>query len=89
MKSKKSKRKDFTPVTGGVDRSKYLRDDVIDAGDLSTDSDVDLHIVRLLSLHPDLSIQFRSQDLSQLDGDTKLALLADINDVLGIRQLAK
>lgn len=89
MKSKKSKQRDFAPVTGGVDRSKYLRDDVVDAVDLPMGSDIDLHIVRLLSLHPDLSIQFRSQDLSQLDGNTKLALLADINDVLGIQHLSK
>ena len=75
----------FVPVTGGVDLADdYLRDDLGALRDLDVQSDLDLQIVRLLSLHPQLRIGFRNQDLSQLSDATKRALLQDINDLLGI-----
>lgn len=80
------KHSDFTPVTGGARLPKSrLRDDVDNLCNLVADSDLDRHIVRLLAIHPQLRIRFRNQDLSQLDDDTKRALLDDMNDLLGIR----
>jgi hypothetical protein len=77
---------DFAPVTGGVDLAdKYLRDDLDTLRDLKTHSDLDRHLVQLLSLHKDLRLQFRSQDLASLDDATKQALLKDMNDLLGIK----
>jgi len=79
---------DFVPVTGGDDlASKYVRDDVASLRDLKARSDIDRHIVRLLTLHKQIRIQFRNQDLSSLDDATKRDLLGDINDLLGIQQL--
>ncbi len=79
---------DFVPVTGGVDLPKArFRDDMDHLRDLVVDSDLDRHIVRLLVLHPKLRVRFRCQDLTSLDAATKKALLADMNDVLGIRPL--
>jgi hypothetical protein len=81
---------DFVPVTGGVDppRSRF-RNDMDHLRDLVVDSDLDKHIVRLLALHPQLRVRFRNPNLPALDAATKRALLADINDVLGIRPLRK
>lgn len=81
---------DFVPVTGGVDLPKArFRDDMDHLRDLVVDSDLDRHLVQLLALHPDLRVRFRNQDLASLDVPTKQALLADMNDVLGIRPLRR
>jgi hypothetical protein len=79
---------DFAPVTGGADLADdYLRNDLDSLRDLKVQSDLDRHIVRLLALHKDLRVRFRSQDLTRLDEATKLALLKDMNDLLGIQPL--
>ena len=79
---------DFAPVTGGADLAdKYLRDDMDTLRDLKAHSDLDRHIVRLLSLHKKLRVQFRNQDLASLDDSTKRALVQDMNDLLGIKPL--
>jgi hypothetical protein len=81
---------DFSPVTGGIDLPKSrFRGDMDQFCDVVVDSDLDRHIVQLLALHPKLRIRFRNQDLAALDTPTKKALLADINDVLGVRPLRK
>ena len=79
---------DFVPVTGGVDLADdYLRDDLDSLRDLKVQSDLDMHIVRLLALHKQLRVRFRNQDLTRLDDATKQALLQDMNDLLGIKPL--
>lgn len=83
----KTKVADFSPVTGGANLAKYVRDDVARVRDLKVDSDLDRHIVRLLTLHPQLQVRFRNHDLARLDDATKQALLQDINDLLGIKPL--
>ena len=81
---------DFVPVTGGIHLpDSRFRDDMDHLRDLVVDSDLDRHIVQLLALHPELRVRFRNQDLTALDVPTKQALLADMNDVLGIRPLRK
>lgn len=79
---------DFIPVTGGVDLADdYIRDDMPQLRDLSVVSDLDRHIVQLLSLHKKLRVQFRNQDLASLSDATKRDLLSDMNDLLGIKPL--
>ena len=79
---------DFVPVTGGIQLADdNIRDDVIALRDLKAESELDLHIVRLLALHPQLQVRFRNQDMTRLDDATKQALLQDINDLLGIKPL--
>ncbi|HUT14468.1 MAG TPA: hypothetical protein VMY42_28540 [Thermoguttaceae bacterium] len=81
---------DFCPVTGGVDLPKSrFRDDMDQLRDVTIGSDLDRHIVQLLALHPKLRVRFRKQDLAALDTPTKKALLADMNDLLGVRPLRK
>ena len=78
---------DFAPVTGTVDAARYRRSGCV-APVLSDDaSDLDRHISRLLALHPDVTIAFRNQDLSQVDDQTKLAMLDGINELLVIQPL--
>jgi len=77
---------DFVPVTGGVDLADdYIRDDVDALRDVKVNSDLDRHIVQLLSLHKQLRVRFRNQDLASLDDSTKRDLLTDMNDLLGIK----
>jgi hypothetical protein len=79
---------DYAPVAGGIRLPKSrFRDDMDHLRDLVVDSDLDRRLVQLLALHPHLRIRFRNPDLQCLDLRTKKALLADINDVLGIRLL--
>jgi hypothetical protein len=81
---------DYVPVTGDVRlRDSTIRDDTQELRTLVAESDLDKHIVRLLALHPQLKVRFRSRNPSALDDLTKETLLADINKVLGIRPLRK
>jgi hypothetical protein len=78
----------FVPVTGGVDLADdFVRIDMEALRDLKVESELDLHIVRLLRLHPKLKVAFRNQDLTRLDDQTKIAFVQDINDLLGIEPL--
>ena len=76
---------DFVPVTGGRELPRSKTRDLEVLHGVRVGSDLDRHIMRLLALHPQLSVRFRSQDLTLLDVKTKQALLADMNEVLGIR----
>jgi len=81
---------DFVPVTGGSDlHSNYLRSGTCALQDLKVTTDIDRHLVRLLTLHPDLQVAFRCHDLASLDDSTKRDLLCDINDLLGIKSFRK
>lgn len=81
---------DFAPVTGGNDLHRsYVRGDTCALQDLIVTSDIDRHLVRLLTLHPDVQVAFRCQDLASLDDDTKQDLLKDINQLLGIKPFRK
>ena len=81
---------DFVPVTGGCGlHSEYLRSGTSALQDLKVTTDIDRHVVRILTLHPDLKVAFRCQDLASLDDSTKRDLLCDINDLLGIKSFLK
>ena len=81
---------DFVPVTGGSDlHSNYLRSGTCALQDLKVTTDIDRHLVRLLTLHPDLQVAFRCHELASLDDSTKRDLLCDINDLLGIKPFRK
>ncbi|KAA1258190.1 hypothetical protein LF1_07060 [Rubripirellula obstinata] len=89
MKSKSNTQQindDFAPVSGGRGQAdSYRRDDVDDLASVKADSQLDRHIVRLLALHKKLRVRFKNQDLSQFSDDAKRVLLADMNDLLGIK----
>lgn len=81
---------DFAPVTGGADLHRsYLSGYTCALQDLQVTSDIDRHLVRLLTLHPDLQVKFRCQDLASLDDSTKQDLLRDLNQLLGIKSFRK
>ncbi len=83
-----SSKRGFAPSVGGMGApKKYVRDDLDDLSEVVVKSDLDLHIVRLLALHPELKVRFRNQDLASLDDATKRVLLSDMNQVLGLRPL--
>lgn len=85
-----SKKPDYAPSVGGKPLpKKYHRDDLDDLSTVVAKTDLDLQIVRLLALHPQLKMRFRNQDIASLDDATKHTLLDDMNNVLGIRALKK
>lgn len=84
-----SKKHEFAPSVGRMGTPKNLRDDVESLSTVAVQSDLDLHIVRLLALHPALKVRFRNHDLTALDDATKRTLLNDMNQVLGVRPLKK
>lgn len=84
-----SKKRDFAPSVGRLTTPKNLRDDIDDLTTVAVKSDLDLHIVRLLALHPALKVRFRNHDLAAPDDTTKRTLLNDMNQVLGVRPLKK
>jgi hypothetical protein len=67
----------------------FVRTDLDDLSTAETDSELDLHIARLLALHPSLPERFRVQHVASLDDSAKKHLLAEINAVLGVIPLAK
>ena len=46
-------------------------------------------IAALKALHPDLQLEFRDRDLNSMSGETKLALLQDMREALGIKPLRR
>jgi hypothetical protein len=84
-----TKKPGFAPSVGHNLPPQYVRTDLDDLDNVVVRSDLDLHIVRLLALHPKLKVRFRSQDLSSLDDETKRTLLDDMNSVLGIKPITK
>jgi hypothetical protein len=52
---------------------------------VSSSSELDAQILRLLALHPEVALEFRSpSELSTMDEKTKKLLLQDIQSILGI-----
>ncbi len=84
-----TKKHDEAPSVIGKPPKHYLRKDLDDLSTVVAESDLDLHILRLLSLHPALKVRFRNHDLAALDDATKEVLLKDMNQVLGVRPLRK
>jgi hypothetical protein len=80
---------DAPPIVGPRPTKAQVRTYLSDLADVVVKSDLDLHIVRLLNLHPALQVRFRNQDIASLDDATKRTLLRDMNHVLGIRPLKK
>lgn len=79
---------DFVPVTGGAELADiYVRSDLDSVRGYEVESELDLHLVRLLKLHPDVKVGFRNQNLASLDDATKRAFVEDLNELLGIKPL--
>ena len=79
---------DFVPVTGGAELADiYVRSDLDSVRGYEVESELDLHLVRLLKLHPDVKVGFRNQNLASLDDATKRACVEDLNELLGIKPL--
>ena len=79
---------DAPPILGRPPK-RNLRKNLDDLTTVVAKSDLDLHILRLLALHPALKVRFRNHDLASLDDATKQVLLNDMNQVLGVRPLKK
>jgi hypothetical protein len=78
---------DDMPAVIGRPPNKYLRSDLDDLSRVVAKSELDLHIIRLLSLHPALKVRFRNHDIASLDDATKRLLLKDMHEVLGLEPL--
>ena len=78
---------DRAPVTGGISPpARALRPITVRTTAVPTDA-LGKHILRLLTLHRDISLKFRGIDLSAMDDAAKRALLDDTNSVLGIKPI--
>lgn len=78
----------FDGVIGGRNLpKKNVRTDVSEPEDLIVSSALDRRLAKLLTLHPELQVKFRNNNLASLDAETKEALLQDIQDILGITPL--
>ncbi|HEV7645423.1 MAG TPA: hypothetical protein VGO50_15880 [Pyrinomonadaceae bacterium] len=75
-------------IGGGKPSENYIRKEVVLFEDLIISSEIDRKMTRLLSLHPQLRVEFRTKDLSNLDEKTKEALLQDMYDILGVTPLS-
>jgi hypothetical protein len=85
-----SKNPGFAPSVGRMKPpTRNLRRDLADLKAVAVKTELDLHIVRLLELHPNLKVRFRNQDLASIDDATKQILLEDLNRVLGLRPLKR
>jgi hypothetical protein len=75
---------DPTPVTGGVKTPARLLMPVVDPDAAAPASPLDKHLLRLLTLHKDLSARFTTVDLTKMDDAAKRSLLTDIQELLNI-----
>lgn len=67
-----TKKSEFNRLVGTMRAPKTNnRANVSDLDRIVVKSEVDLHIVRLLTLHPTLKVRFRDHDLASLDSATK------------------
>ena len=57
-------------------------------GGCPAEDELGREIAALKALHPRLQVRFRESNLKAMDEPTKLALLRDMRDALGIRPLA-
>ncbi len=73
---------------GGALSTDAIRSDVVAPQDLVVTSELDKQLARLLLLHPDLKVRFRSNNLASLDENTKHQLLEDLRELLGIIPLS-
>jgi hypothetical protein len=80
------KKGDPTPVIGSCDIPAHLTDSPAPFG-LPPDDDLGRQVFWLLSLHPEITLQFRDKDLIGMDNATKQTLLDDIHAILGVRPL--
>ncbi len=77
---------DPTPVIGGC----AIPADLIDAPapfGCKPDDDLGRQIFWLLSLHPEVSSQFKDLDLGRMDDAAKQALLSDVRSIVAARAL--
>lgn len=74
-------------IGGGELPKNCIREDITEPKDLIVSSELDRRMARLLTLHPQLRVKFRNNDLASLDGETKEALLQDMCNILGITPL--
>jgi hypothetical protein len=81
-----TKKGDPTPVIGGCAVPSYLMDSPTPVEN-PPDDDLGTQVFWLLSLHPEINLQFRDRDLSSMDDATKQTLLNDIHSILGVRPL--
>ena len=77
----------FAPVIGVANPAGNLRTDIVAPALPDDASDLDIHLARLLALHPDIPVTFRNQDLTQLDDLTKQAVLDGVNHLPWIQPL--
>lgn len=78
----------FDGFIGGNKLSKEnIREELCTPEGLTASSALDKRLAKLLTLHPELQIRFRNNNLASLATETKEALLQDINDLLGIKNL--
>ena len=78
---------DPTPVTGGISPSAHLLRPVAVPPTAAPADALGKHILRLLALHKDILVKFRSTDLTAMDDAAKRALLDKINSVLGVKRI--
>jgi hypothetical protein len=77
----------FDGIIGGKPLSeRHFRTDIVEPENIEINSELDLRIVRLMMLHPNL-VSFRNNNLSGLDEPTKVTLLEDMYEVLGVTPL--
>ena len=74
---------DPTPVTGGRTPARLVRD--LTQTDVPVPAEsLDRHILRLLGLHEAAAAKFKGINLANMDDAAKRALLAEINNLLGV-----
>ena len=81
-----TKKGDPTPVIGGCDIPAHLIDSPAPFG-YPPEDDLGRQVFWLLSLHPEINLQFRDRDLNAMDDGTKQTLLDDVHFILGVRPL--
>ena len=81
-----AKKGDPTPMIGGCGIPSRRIDSPAPFG-CPPDDDLGRQVFWLLSLHPEISLEFRDRDLSGMDDARKQKVLDDIQSILSLRPL--
>lgn len=85
IRTRESDFDDFAPMTVGRGSRAEVLNSSVDITGLQCGSQLDQHLVHLMTLHPSIGLRFSKQNLSQLDEVGKRELLEDMNELLGIK----
>ena len=86
IRKQQSEHSDELAVAGGVDLPSHLVRITANGESVPTD-ELSQRLFALMALHPEVELNFRADDIANMDDSTKSLLISDVQRVLDIAEL--